>query len=179
MKVITMFCPNCKCEYIEGIRECPDCKIALVAELGKESSGNTAENDTETIEAMKPVWLKSAADRIEAELIINLLRNNGIPCFYKDNSAGSYMNLYMGCSVFGQEIFVDDCDYETALKLLEQLPDAEVSDQIGEGEDNKYDKNISFYKYSRLAIRILILASLGISFLFMLYGLIKDIITYK
>jgi hypothetical protein len=124
---------------------------------------------------MKPVWLKSAADRIEAELIINLLRNNGIPCFYKDNSAGSYLNLYMGCSVFGQEIYVDESEYEKALKLLGELPAAEVSDQINENEPIKYDKNISFYKYSRLAIRILILGSLGASLLYFLYHSIEVI----
>lgn len=28
-----MFCPKCRCEYVDWIRKCPDCKIALIEEL--------------------------------------------------------------------------------------------------------------------------------------------------
>lgn len=31
-----MFCPNCKDEFIDGIQECPDCKVALVEEPAPE-----------------------------------------------------------------------------------------------------------------------------------------------
>ena len=30
------WCPNCKTEYQEGYTVCNDCKVELVAELGKE-----------------------------------------------------------------------------------------------------------------------------------------------
>jgi len=32
-----MFCPKCKCEFLEGINECSDCKIPLVEKLPQES----------------------------------------------------------------------------------------------------------------------------------------------
>jgi len=28
-----MFCPNCRTEYVEGVNQCPDCNVKLVAEL--------------------------------------------------------------------------------------------------------------------------------------------------
>lgn len=32
------WCPSCKMEYVEGIKICPDCKTALVAELSEEDN---------------------------------------------------------------------------------------------------------------------------------------------
>ena len=31
-----MFCPQCKSEFIEGIRICPDCEVDLIVELPPE-----------------------------------------------------------------------------------------------------------------------------------------------
>jgi hypothetical protein len=32
-----MYCPKCKNEYLEGVKECPDCKVTLVDELEPET----------------------------------------------------------------------------------------------------------------------------------------------
>ncbi len=37
-----MFCPKCKCEYIEGITECPDCRETLVESLMDTEYGSSA-----------------------------------------------------------------------------------------------------------------------------------------
>jgi hypothetical protein len=34
--LLQMFCPECKAEFIEGIKKCPDCNVDLVEELPPE-----------------------------------------------------------------------------------------------------------------------------------------------
>lgn len=48
-----MWCPKCKCEYVEGITECPDCLVPLVetleeAQAETDTEENTAEGEAET-----------------------------------------------------------------------------------------------------------------------------------
>ncbi len=33
-----MYCPKCQAEYVEGVEACPECGVALVAELDDDSS---------------------------------------------------------------------------------------------------------------------------------------------
>ena len=66
----------------------------------------------------EPVKLTSAATRVEAEMIESMLEECQIPCFIKDLESGGYMNIYMGYSVFGSEIYVRGSDLEAAKALL-------------------------------------------------------------
>lgn len=54
----------------------------------------------------------------EADLIIGMLKNNGIYA-EKEGIAGSpSMDWYIGSSVYCQNIFVNECDEEKALELV-------------------------------------------------------------
>ena len=43
------FCPVCKCEYVEGIENCPDCKVPLVDTL-EESDAETEFKEIEELD---------------------------------------------------------------------------------------------------------------------------------
>lgn len=105
-----------------------------------------------------PVKLKGAVNNIEAELIINLLHNNDITCYKKSKGSGGYMNIYMGYSVYGEDIYVDKSDYEKAKQLLNEISD--VQELIPEEED-KENTPIPFYKKPRIIARILLIAMFG------------------
>jgi len=131
-----LYCPNCKAEYQKGITVCKDCNEVLVETQKKEV-------DIEEITAMDAVKLISVDNTVNAELILNLLRNNEIPCYAKDNGIGGYMNIYMGYSIFGKDIYVDSADYNRAnevLKVLEAEEDETVVDVNNNPEEVDYNK---------------------------------------
>lgn len=84
-----------------------------------------------------PVKLTSVT-RLEAEMIANMLGEYEIPCYVKDQESGGYMNIYMGFSVYGSEIYVKESDLEKAKILLNQQ--AQIS---GAKQDDETDKKIS------------------------------------
>lgn len=83
-------------------------------------------NGNEQIVAMHPRKLTSTDNTVSANIIKGLLEEKAIPCYTKDLETGNYMNLYMGYSVFGKEIYVDEADYEDAKALLEEIQNDET-----------------------------------------------------
>ncbi|MBS6642182.1 MAG: DUF2007 domain-containing protein [Clostridiaceae bacterium] len=79
-----------------------------------------------------PVKLTSAATRVEAEMMERMLEEYGIPCFIKDLESGGYMNIYMGYSVFGSEIYVREGDLKRAKSLLEEQAQTAGPEQTGD-----------------------------------------------
>lgn len=149
-----MFCPKCRCEYRDGFTTCTDCKEELVDQLPEE--------DKDLIVAINPIKIESVANDIDAELIINLLQNNNIPCFKKNKGAGGYMNILMGYSIFGEDIYVDKNDYEAAMAILNDLqPDKETMDD----ESIPMDYHVPFYKNPHTVARIILIVIAGTSIL--------------
>ena len=63
----------------------------------------------------------STDNAISAEMAAGLLQKEEIPCYIKDLETGDYLSIYMGYSVFGKEIYVDEEDYERAKRLLDSV----------------------------------------------------------
>lgn len=63
--------------------------------------------------------LLSTSNDIEAEIIRDLLKENGIFTMIRDRESGDAMKLYMGNSIFEKEILVNSGEYDRAKKLIE------------------------------------------------------------
>jgi len=108
------FCPNCEAEYREGFTVCPDCNAELVAQL-------TPENKVHDSSEGEPVPLQSFKSSAEAELVQDLLNQNGIRSFVE----GGEFAVIPGS--FSQEVIVmvDERDLERAVEIYEAYFDAE------------------------------------------------------
>ncbi len=111
------WCPKCRTEYRDGFTVCADCGAQLVDELPK-APERAAEPEPEQEE---PVFLTEIADERELELFTQLLHMNRIPFFTRDVESGDYMRIYMGFSVYGQQVFVRKRDYAICSQLFSQL----------------------------------------------------------
>lgn len=60
-----------------------------------------------------------AKSAVEAQLIIQMLDNNGIYAIKEDIGGAGFMELYGTSSMYGQNILVNEEDYEKAKDLVD------------------------------------------------------------
>lgn len=116
---------------------------------------------------MKPVKVYSCSDRIQADMLTETLRQNGIPAYTESRGSGDYLNIYMGTSVFGETIYVDENDADRAKAIIETITETDMNVMVSSEEqestaahaDEKTDKKL-------LIVRIISL----IAALFLLIG---------
>jgi hypothetical protein len=104
-----MFCPVCEAEYEPGITECPDDNTALVEQL-------TPENTLHDLSEARFVSLHKMGSPAEAEMVNDLLTQNGIRAVVKSGGADAFSPLLSATSE-GAEIFVDERDFDRALEI--------------------------------------------------------------
>lgn len=83
--------------------------------------------------------LTSVSGHLEAELLMGILENHGIPSYSMDQESGGYMKVYMGYSIFGETIYVRASDLERARECLTELESVKAAggldaEEEGEGE---------------------------------------------
>ena len=66
---------------------------------------------------VREVKLCSVVDRIQAEMLLELLKRNQIPAYRQ----GDLMDLYGGCSLEGEDIYISEENLEKARELLREL----------------------------------------------------------
>lgn len=70
------------------------------------------------MKGMKETNVYVARDRIEAEILVDILNKNGIPAYRQGLGVAGILDIYAGNSTFGEEIYVDETDVNAALELI-------------------------------------------------------------
>ncbi|HJC37652.1 MAG TPA: DUF2007 domain-containing protein [Candidatus Mediterraneibacter faecigallinarum] len=85
---------------------------------------------------MKPVKVYSCAKRFQADMLIEALNEEGIPAYSQTDGSGEYMEIYMGTSLFGEDIYVDESDAARAEEIIKgmTLP-ADDTQQTAESDE--------------------------------------------
>lgn len=127
-----MFCTVCEAEYEAGITHCPDDNTPLVEKLTPE---NTLHDSSEA----RFVELQKLGSPAEAEMVNDILTNNGIRTVVK--SGGNDMLSPLLSSTFeGATIFVDERDYDRAAELYNGFFGTDPTPLTGGGLEDEEDE---------------------------------------
>lgn len=122
------------------------------------------------MKGMKPVKVYSCADRVQADMLTEALSREGIPAYAESKGSGDYLNIYMGTSVFGETIYVDENDAARAKKIIKDMTGTDIDATVSptEQEQTSQFSGNAAEKTDRkfLAVRIVSL----IAALFLLIG---------
>jgi hypothetical protein len=103
-----MFCPQCKCEYVEGFNKCSDCEVLLVEslpiEIKKDDSSCDLVDVFETSSQMDIIYIKSI---LEAE---------GITYHF----SGEFFHM-MGVMPSPARLLIPSSQRENVLNILKEL----------------------------------------------------------
>lgn len=107
---------------------------------------------------VKEVLLTTASNSFEAETLEALLQSNDIPVLKKYREAGAYLEIYMGSSNFGVDIYVASDMYDKAKEILESSPeyDEDMLQQDSPAENAELT-DISYKKRQRALTWLIIL----------------------
>ena len=104
-----MFCPVCEAEYEAGITHCADDGTELVERLNPEAG---ATDDSEA----RFVMLHTMSSSAEAEMVNDILRNNGIRSVVKSGGADTLSPL-LSATAEGAVVLVDERDFDRAQEI--------------------------------------------------------------
>jgi hypothetical protein len=108
-----MFCPTCEAEYEPGITTCPDDDSELVERLTVESG---AHDDSEA----RFVTLHTLSSPAEAEMVNDILRQNGIRSAVQSGGSDQFSPLFSVMAP-GAGVLVDERDLDRARELYESF----------------------------------------------------------
>ena len=113
------YCPECKAGYRDGYTVCSDCGIPLV-EHTPEPKEPDMHGDQSAYEEKRtePTFLLATSDGMETEMLMALLRNNGIPAMARPRGSGEFLRVYMGMSFQPVDIYVPAAAVEDASALV-------------------------------------------------------------
>ncbi len=138
-------CPNCKTEYEESSPRCNNCGTLLAIDAKEESKNKEVDNS---------IFLKNVADEFEAGVIESKLKEAEIPVIRKYKEAGSYINIYMGNTVYGIDLYVPSQLFVEAKEIIE-IDNMELSEK--DVESDELEKRIQKKRRFRVWFILIIL----------------------
>jgi Putative prokaryotic signal transducing protein len=127
-----MFCPVCEAEYQEGITQCPDDDTALVERLTPDNTGRDASE-------AQFVPLHRLGSPAEAEMVNDLLRQNGIRSAVKSGGADAFAPL-LSATAEGAVVLVDERDADRAMELYNAFFGGDTTPLTGGPTDEEQDE---------------------------------------
>ncbi len=127
------WCPKCRAEYRDGFTQCSTCGVPLVDELPAEQP--EAEPQAAQPEGMeKPVAVYLAQNRMEAEMVCEMLNEQGIAAVSRP-AAFRQLKAYSGSDTrFGVEVLVDAAQTAAARQHIEQMKQELAQSPLDEDE---------------------------------------------
>ena len=130
-----MFCPVCEAEYEAGITQCPDDNTPLVDQL-------TPDNTGRDVSEAQFVALHRLGSPAEAEMVNDILTQNGIRSVIKSGGADAFSPL-LSATAEGAVIFVDERDADRAMEVYNAFFGRDTTPLTGgtsEDEDLEQDE---------------------------------------
>ena len=90
---------------------------------------------------METVKIYNASDSLEANRIIEILKENNITSYSIESGSGSYLAIQQGFSVFGQDIYVTEEDKEKAQEIINEFVE-ELNNLEDDSEDIDTDLDV-------------------------------------
>jgi Putative prokaryotic signal transducing protein len=128
-----MFCPLCESEYEPGIERCPDDDTELVERL---TADNTVHDNSEA----RFVPLHNMGTPAEAEMVNDILVQNGIRAFVQSSNLDSFSPLLSTTSP-GAAVLVDERDYDRAQELYNAFFGNDTTPLTGTTADEDAETN--------------------------------------
>ena len=132
------WCPKCGSEYRDGFTECASCGVKLVDKLTDEQKKQAEMEERRDMvlpEGMsRPVAVFTAKNRLEAESIEDMLRDNDIPVFDRP-AAFRQTQSYSGADArFGVELVVDASQTARARQLIDEMQTELSENELSEDD---------------------------------------------
>ena len=129
-----MFCPVCEAEYEAGITQCADDNTPLVDRLTPENTGHD-------LSEAEFVPLRRLGSPAEAEMVNDMLRQNGIRSVVKSGGADAFSPL-LSATAEGAVILVDERDADRAVEIYNAFFGSDSTPLTGgTGEDEDLERD--------------------------------------
>src|SRR6266849_568752 len=129
-----MFCPTCEAEYEPGITRCSDDGSELVEFLTVESG---AHDDSEA----RFVPLHTLSSPAEAEMVNDILRQNGIRAVVQSGASDQFSPLFSVMAP-GAVVLVDERDLDRARELYASFFGEDTSPLTGPASDEDEEESV-------------------------------------